>query len=238
MQLDRLRKNLPLIEEKLGYSFKNSDLLILAFTHRSFVNEHRQLVETHNERLEFLGDAVLGLVVSAFLYERLPDYSEGPLSQFRSRIVDAQACAYYLQKLLLPEYILLGRGESLTEGKAKTSILADAFEAIVGAIFIDGGMAMAKGFLLTHFQDDMEVVMGTPSRNYKAELQDYSQKKFRQAPLYKVMLETGPDHAKVFHISVWVDDKEVGMGIGESKKEAEQRAAFEALGHLGVDRHG
>lgn len=230
--LDVLRKNLPLIEEKIGYVFENKDLLILSFIHRSFVNEHKSQVQTHNERLEFLGDSVLGLITADYLYHRLPSYPEGPLSQLRSRLVDAQACAYYLQKLGLPEFILLGRGESLSEGKTKVSILADAFEALIGAIFIDGGMSIAKSFLLCHFEEDMEAVIDSPSRNYKAELQDYSQKKFQKAPVYKVMQETGPDHAKIFHVMVYVDEKEAGIGRGESKKQAEQQAAFEALAKL------
>jgi ribonuclease-3 len=232
--LDTLQKNISLIEEKLVYAFQNKDLLILSFVHRSFVNEHKNQIRSHNERLEFLGDSVLGLVIADFLYHRLPDLPEGPLSQFRSRLVDAQACAYYLQKLGLQEFILLGRGESLSDGKMKVSILADVFEALIGAMFIDGGLCVVKSFLHCHFQEDMETVIESPSRNYKAELQDYSQKKYQKAPIYKVMQETGPDHAKVFHIMVFVDDKEAGMGLGESKKQAEQKAAFDAISKLGI----
>ena len=230
--LETHRKNIPLIEEKIGYVFENKELLSLAFIHRSFVNEHKSQVQAHNERLEFLGDSVLGLVTADFLYHRLPSYPEGPLSQLRSRLVDAHACAYYLQKLELQDFILLGRGEALSDGKAKVSILADAFEALIGAVFIDGGASVAKSFLLSHFEEDMEAVIGSPSRNFKAELQDYAQKKYKQAPIYKVAQETGPDHAKVFHVLVIVDGKEVGVGLGESKKQAEQQAAFDALSKL------
>ena len=230
--LDALLKNIDLIEEKIGYVFNNKELMVLSLTHRSFVNEHKKEVTAHNERLEFLGDSVLGLVMADFLFHRLPSYPEGPLSQFRSRLVDAQACAYYLQKLGLAEFILLGRGESLEGGKVKVSILADAFEALVGAIFIDGGFLIVKSFLTCHFAEDVEAVIDTPSRNYKAELQDYSQKKIQKAPLYKVMQETGPDHAKVFHVMVYIDEKEAGLGLGESKKQAEQQAAFDALSKL------
>lgn len=227
--LEHLRKNISIIEERIGYVFENKELLVLAFIHRSFVNEHKNQVQTHNERLEFLGDSVLGLITADFLYHRLPSYPEGPLSQFRSRLVDAQACAYYLQKLGLQEFILLGRGEALSDGKAKMSILADAFEALIGAIFIDGGVSVAKSFLLCHFTEDLEAVIDSPSRNYKAELQDFSQKKYKAAPIYKIVQETGPDHAKIFHCVVLVADKEVGLGLGESKKQAEQQAAFDAL---------
>lgn len=227
--LDTLRKNIYLIEEKIGYVFENKELLVLSLIHRSFVNEHKNQIQTHNERLEFLGDSVLGLITADFLYHRLPTFPEGPLSQFRSRLVDSTACAFYLQKLSLQQFILLGRGEALSDGKAKISILADVFEALIGAIFIDGGMNVAKSFLLCHFTEDFEAVIGSPSRNYKAELQDYSQKKYQKAPTYKIVQETGPDHAKIFHCVVMVADKEVGLGLGESKKQAEQQAAFDAL---------
>ncbi len=230
--LDSLRKNISLIEEKIGYVFGNKELLVLSLIHRSFVNEHKSQIQSHNERLEFLGDSVLGLLTADFLYHRLPSYPEGPLSQLRSRLVDAQACAHYFQKLGLQEFILLGRGEAMSDGKAKVSILADAFEALIGAIFIDGGLGIAKSFLLCHFESGIEGVIESPSRNYKAELQDYSQKKYKQAPVYKVMQETGPDHAKVFHVVVIVDEKEAGMGLGESKKVAEQKAAFDAMSKL------
>lgn len=224
--------NLEEVEERLGYEFTNKDLLLMALVHRSFVNEHKEMNGRHNERLEFLGDSVLGLFIADYLYHRLPGHPEGQLSQLRSRLVDANSCAQYLQKLDLQNYIQLGRGEKMTEGKSKTSILADAFEAVVGAIHIDGGWSMAKSFLLCHLEAVIESVIGSPPRNYKAELQDYSQKHFHKAPVYKVMQESGPDHAKVFHVIVLLNDKEAGLGIGASKKEAEQRAAFEAMTKL------
>lgn len=230
--LETLRKNIHLVEEKIGYVFANQELLIMSLIHRSFVNEHKNEIQTPNERLEFLGDSVLGLITADFLYHRLPTFPEGPLSQFRSRLVDANACAFYLQKLNLQQFILLGRGEALSDGKAKISILADVFEALVGAIFIDGGLNVTKSFLLCHFSDDFEKVIGSPSRNYKAELQDFSQKKYQRAPHYKIVQETGPDHAKIFHCVVIVEGKEMGLGLGESKKQAEQQAAFDALSKI------
>ncbi|OGN56782.1 MAG: ribonuclease III [Chlamydiae bacterium RIFCSPHIGHO2_12_FULL_44_59] len=232
--LRNLRENLPYIEDKIGYSFERKDLLVLAFVHRSFINEFRGGRLEHNERLEFLGDSVLGLAVADFLYHRLPDYPEGQLSQIRSRLVDTGACSQYLLKLQLAEYILLGRGEAMSEGRAKQSILADVFEALLGAIYVDGHMNRARSFLLMHFERDFESAIGTPSRNYKAELQDYSQKQFQKPPIYKVMDEVGPDHAKVFHVMVYVNEQEAGLGIGSSKKEAEQQAAFVALVKAGL----
>jgi ribonuclease-3 len=227
--LERIRSYLDSIEEKIGYVFENKDFLIQALTHRSIVNEYREGVLQHNERLEFLGDSVLGLVVADYLYHRLPAYPEGQLSQLRSRLVDATSCSQYLQKLQLSEHLLLGKGESMTEGRTKPSILADAFEALLGAIYLDGGLGIIKSFLLFHFETEFEAAIGSPARNYKAELQDLSQKQFQKTPVYKVIDETGPDHAKVFHVLVFVGDQQEGVGIGASKKEAEQRAAFDAL---------
>ncbi len=227
--LDQLKTKLESIEEKLGYLFENKEFLILAFIHRSFINEYREGVLQHNERLEFLGDSVLGLIVADYLYHRLPAHPEGLLSQLRSRLVDSNSCAQYLQKLTLAPHILLGKGETMTEGRTKTSILADVFEAILGAIYLDGGLGTTKSFLLFHFESEFEAAVGSPPRNYKAELQDLSQKLYQKTPLYKVVDQTGPDHSKVFHVMVFLDEKEAGIGIGASKKEAEQRAAFDAL---------
>jgi ribonuclease-3 len=231
--LQDLRRTIPEIEGKIRHVFVTRDLLVLAFTHRSYLNEHKGELAQHNERLEFLGDSVLGLVLADYLYHRLPGHPEGELSQLRAQLVDAAACAHYMQKLDLSQYILLGKGEQLGEGKAKTSILADVFEALVGACFLDGGLTVARALLTVHFDAEFETAIGNPLRNYKAELQDYSQKKWQKAPVYKIVQEAGPDHAKVFHVIVLVNEHETGLGIGPSKKEAEQRAALEALTKLG-----
>jgi ribonuclease-3 len=228
--LGALRAKLSEIEEKLGVVFENKELLALSFVHRSFVNEHRDVIDQPNERLEFLGDSVLGLALADYLFRRLPSHAEGDLSQLRSRLVDAASCARYLQELKLTEYILVGKGERVNE--IRGSILSDVFEAIIGAIYLDGGIGIVRSFLTAHFEKEFEEAIGSPSRNYKAELQDYSQKKFQKPPSYRVVEESGPDHAKIFHVIVSVDEKELGMGTGSSKKEAEQRAAFEALGKV------
>jgi ribonuclease-3 len=231
--LEDLTGKLEEIEGKLGYVFENKAILINSLVHRSYVNEHRESILPHNERLEFLGDSVLGLIVADYLYHRLPSYPEGALSQLRSRLVEASSCAKYLQKLGLQKYILLSRGEEITEGRNKLSILADAFEAVVGAIYLDGGLLVAKSFLLCHFEEEASAAIGSPPRNFKADLQDYTQKKFQKVPIYKIGNETGPDHAKFFHVIVYVEGREAGVGIGTSKKEAEQKAAFDALSKLG-----
>jgi len=231
-----LRQNIAQIEEKLGIVFENKDLLMLAFVHRSYVNEHRDQIDQHNERLEFLGDSVLGLVMADYLFRRLPTYPEGDLSQLRSRLVDTAACARFIQILGLADYILLGKGEQLSEGRTKSSILADAFEAVIGSMYLDGGIGVVRSFISFHFEAQIEEAIGSPARNYKAELQDYSQKKFQKPPAYRVVEETGPDHAKIFHVVVSIDNRDLGLGIGPSKKEAEQRAAFEALGKIEASR--
>lgn len=227
--IEKLRSHLDQIEEKLGLIFSNKEILVQAFIHRSIVNEFRGKTLEHNERIEFLGDSVLGLVVADYLFHRLPAHPEGLLSQLRSRLVDASSCALYFQKLSLSEYILLGKGEIMSEGRTKPSILADVFEALLGAIYLDGGLSTVKSFLLCHFEGEFEAAIGSPPRNYKAELQDFSQKRFQKPPVYKVVEESGPDHAKMFHVMVFVGEKEMGIGVGASKKEAEQRAAFDAL---------
>lgn len=229
---DTLRESLGEIEEILGISFQNPDLLALSFVHRSYVNEHRDQINQHNERLEFLGDSVLGLVVADYLYRRLPSYPEGLLSQLRSQLVDAASCARFIQKLKLSDYILLSKGELLNEGRMKGSILADCFEAIIGAIYLDGGIGSVRSFMSFHFEQEIEEAIAAPPRNYKAELQNYSQKKFQKPPAYRVVDESGPDHAKIFHVVVSIDNQDYGMGIASSKKEAEQKAAFEALGKI------
>lgn len=230
--LEKLQDRFDEIETIIGYTFENKKLLLNALVHRSFANEYPDRTLPNNERLEFLGDSILGLVVAEYLYHRLPTYPEGMLSQLRSKLVDANACYKYMQKLKLSDFILLGRGELMTAGRNRTSILADAFEALVGAMYLDGGLTIVKAFILCHFEEEANEAVGSPPRNFKAELQDYSQRKFQKVPVYKVVGETGPDHVKVFHIIVYLEEQEAGIGLGSSKKEAEQRAAFDALSKL------
>lgn len=219
------------IETKLGYIFNNREFLALAFVHRSFINENRDILH-HNERLEFLGDSVLGLLVSDYLYRCLPSTPEGELSYLRSRLVEASSCMSYIQKLEVDKFILLGKGERLNDGRGRESILSDLFEAIIGAIYLDGGIEAAKHFFFTQFSSEIEAILKTPVRNWKALLQDYCQKKYQKTPTYTVLSETGPDHSKIFKISVILDQQEMGLGEGSSKKEAQQAAARDALKRL------
>jgi ribonuclease-3 len=226
--VENLIKLAPEIEFKLGYTFKDRSLLALAFVHRSFVNENRE-TNHHNERLEFLGDSVLGLVIAEYLYRYLPSTPEGELSALRSRLVEASSCIGYVQKLDVEKYILLGKGEKLNNGRGRDSILADLLEAIIGAIYIDGGLEAAKTFLFKNFSREIDGILKMPFQNWKAMLQDFCQKTYQQTPVYSVLSETGPDHSKTFSISVIINNEEVGTGVGPSKKEAQQEAARDAL---------
>jgi ribonuclease-3 len=230
-----LQVMIPIIETKINYSFQDKDLLILAFTHRSFVNEQRDCELSHNERLEFLGDMVLGLLISEYLYQYLPSHAEGDLSYLRSRLVDAPSCMRYLLHLGVEDYILLGKGEQKNQGKGRDSILADLFEALIAVVYLDGGLEAAKHFLFKNLSIIINEILKTPECNWKALLQDFSQKQYQEPPIYKVMKTEGPDHSKVFYVSVFIDEKEMGSGKGSSKKLAQQIAAEEAAKSLGAD---
>lgn len=224
-------KNAPLIEAKLGYKFNNPALLALAFVHRSFINENRDIIQ-HNERLEFLGDSILGFLMAEHLYRNLPKMPEGDLSYLRSRLVEASSCITYVQKMDVEKFILLGKGEKANPGRGRDSIRADLFEAIVGAIYLDGGLEATRQFLFNNFLEEINAVIKTPLQNWKANLQDFCQKKFQIAPHYTVISEAGPDHSKVFKIQVSINDDILGEGEGSSKKEAQQAAAENALSKL------
>lgn len=227
--VEELEKQREEIEKRLGYVFKDKSLLFTAFVHSSFFNEQRDLVKEHNERLEFLGDSVLGLILSDFLYNFFPTRPEGELSHLRSQLVDASACAKYLQKLGLEAFVLLGKGEKLNEGRGRDKILADLLEALIGAIYLDGGLEMASQFFFRNFQEDLDTSLKAPLRNWKAELQDYAQRRYQKPPVYRVLAESGPDHHKVFEVAALIDQEIVGTGTGASKKEAEQAAAQNAI---------
>lgn len=226
--MEYLQHHVHIIEAKLGYAFRDRSLLTLAFIHRSYINENRAVIH-HNERLEFLGDAVLGMLISDYLYRHLPTTAEGQLSYLRSRLVEAGSCVNYVQSLGIAPYMLLGKGERMNDGRGRDSILADLFEAIMGAIYLDGGLEAAKNFLFHNFTSHIQEILKTPLRNWKALLQDYCQKKYQQTPIYHVLQASGPDHSKIFEISVLINQKELGKGKGASKKEAQQAAAADAV---------
>jgi ribonuclease III len=229
--LHNLIQNAEHIEAKIGYTFRDRSYLALAFIHRSFVNENRDIKE-HNERLEFLGDSVLGMLVAEYLYRHMPDTPEGELSYLRSRLVEAGSCVTYVQKLSISQYLLLGKGEKMNDGRGRESILADFFEAIIGAIFLDGGLEAVRQFIFNKFSAEVDEILKTPLRNWKAVLQDFCQKNFQRTPYYKVLEASGPDHSKIFTVSVYIDNDQLGHGEGSSKKEAQQAAAANALARL------
>lgn len=229
--LDYLNKHIPEIELLLGYTFKDSSLLTLAFIHRSFINENRQITH-HNERLEFLGDSVLGLLISEHLYSNLPSTPEGELSYLRSRLVEASSCMSYVQDLKIARFLLLGKGERMNDGRGRESILADLFEAVIGAIFLDGGLQAVHTLLFEKLKNSIEAILKMPIQNWKAILQDYCQKKYGQPPEYRLVSEAGPDHSKHFEIAVEMNGQLAGCGRGASKKEAQQAAAKDALDNL------
>ncbi len=226
------------VETKLGYTFQDKQLLALAFIHRSYYNEHRQELIDHNERLEFLGDSILGLMVSEYLFCHLPKENEGQLSHLKAHLVEAAMCAVYLQKLDVGSFLLLGKGEKMNDGRGRETILSDLFEALLASIYLDGGMEIVKGFFWFHFHENVQNYLKDPLRNWKAEFQDYCQKKYQKPPSYKVLKAFGPDHNKKFEIAACIEDQEIGVGSGSSKKEAEQNAAKEALERLKAEHNG
>ncbi len=234
---EKLVQKIPIIEERIGYQFKDKKKLILAFIHSSFVNENKEIASESNERLEFLGDAVLGLLIAEHLFHDLPLQTEGELSRLRSKLIESPSCARFLKSLELSEMTLMGRGEKKNSlSQPNSSILADLFEALIGAVYLDGGIAAAKTFLFGNLLDEMIAITDSPIRNWKAELQDYSQKKYQKIPVYKVMSESGPDHSKTFQITVFIDDRIMGSGYGASKKSAQQAAACDALCQLNISK--
>lgn len=227
-QTDYLLSHLDEVESRLHYFFRDRSLLFLAFIHRSYINEDKTVLQ-HNERLEFLGDSILGLLMADYLYRHFPENAEGDLSSLRARVVEASSCAGFLKQLGIAPYLLMGKGERTNSGRGRDSILADLFEAIIGAIYLDGGLEAARSFLMTHFSSAIQNLLEEPLENWKASLQDYCQKNFQIIPVYEVKDASGPDHDKVFSIVVKIHGQELGIGTGASKKQAQQAAARAAL---------
>lgn len=219
------------LEEKLGVKIIHPALYYVASTHRSHQNEAKKPI-ANNERLEFLGDSVLSLIVSEFLYKQFKDFSEGELSFAKSKLVDAFACSQYAKQLEIEGFLLLGKGESLNLGKGRDSVIADFFEAIIGAMFLDLGMEAVKEFLLSNFANQWIESSVKKEENEKVLLQEYAQKKYQVIPEYQILSETGPDHDKQFVVAVFIQGKQYGEGIGSSKKQAQQSAAKSALESL------
>jgi len=220
------------LEQRLGHTFSDRTLCETALTHKSWLNEAPRSERGNNERLEFLGDAVLTLAVSDMLMARLPTASEGELSKTRAVLVSEAGLARVAEGLDLGEWIFLGRGEEQAGGRARPSILADAFEALVGAVFIDAGFAPARAIVERLFGGALASAEHGLRRDFKSRLQERSQALMQQAPQYVVVGQEGPDHDKTFRVAISLAGRELGQASGKSKKEAEQNAAAVALGKL------
>ncbi len=224
------------LQSALAYRFANQALLDEALTHTSYVNERRQEGATHNERLEFLGDAVLSLAMSECLAAKLPHYSEGALSKLKAKLVSESSLARVARRLRLGDSLKLGRGEERSKGREKDSLLADAVEAVIAAVHLDGGFSASRAVTLRLFADELRSVMDQGERpgadDFKTQFQEWCQKRYDRLPRYEVTRESGPDHDKLFDVEVLVNDEVVGKGTGRSKKEAEQSAARQALQQL------
>lgn len=224
------------LEELLGYCFNDGQLLQLALTHPSVSHEAPGNI-AHNQRLEFLGDAVLGLIVTRELYERFPTLGEGPLTKARAQMVNRRTLADQARRLNLGESLAMSRGEEASGGRNRQSALADAFEALVGAMFLDGGYEAASQFVLRSFRGAFGEFNEVPNLdNPKGELQELLQATSTEAPVYEMTAATGPDHDRLFECAVFHQGVELGRGEGKSKKEAESRAAWSALLKLGEAR--
>lgn len=216
------------LQEQLGYKFKDAGLLLRGLTH---ISHGRGKAGTHNETLEFLGDAVLDLAVSDLLMRRFPDKSEGDLSKMRASLVNAAALAEKATLLRLGDLLLMGKGEERSGGRQKKSILAGVFEALLGAVYRDGGYEASRRVVERYFARDIEeTTLG--QQDYKTRLQEISQMLFHEPPVYKLVAETGPDHEKRFVTEIAVGGKVLGRGEGRSKKQSEQEAAEKALAEL------
>lgn len=229
-----MQNDLKTFEDSVGLRFNEPALLRQAFTHRSYLNEHREGGLGHNERLEFLGDAVLELVSTRFLYENFPEKPEGELTALRAALVNATTCAEVAVSLHMNDYLLLSRGEAKDNGRARQVLLANAFEAVVGAVYLDLGYDAAQKFIATHLLTRLDDILQNKLwQDPKSTLQEKAQEKFGITPQYKVVRETGPDHDKLFIVGVYIQDKVISEGEGKSKQEAEQDAASKALSKNG-----
>jgi len=225
-----------LLQQSLGVTFKNAGLLQQALIHGSYLNEYPATVSASNERLEFLGDAILGFLVAGKLYRDFPELAEGEMTRIRSFLVRRDTLARIARSLKLGEYLYMGKGEEAGGGRQKPANLAGALEAVIAAVFLDRGLAVARelvlGWLAGEFQ---EVLAKSRDVDYKSQLQELVQSKYHASPSYRTVQATGPDHDKMFTVEVHIGDRVLGRGSGKSKKVAETEAACHALEQLRSD---
>ena len=221
-------------QTRIGYQFSDETLLKRALTHSSFANEGKKKGK-HNERLEFLGDSVLSVIVAEHLFTTYHQIPEGELTKLRASLVCEKALDVFAAKIELGKYLYLGRGEEMTGGRTRPSIIADAFEAVIAAIYLDGGLEAAKNFVLGFIPEDLDIHKPNPLSDYKTALQEVIQQNREEKVSYELIGERGPDHAKIFTVEVKLNSNIIGTGEGSSKKQAEQSAAREALKLMGYD---
>lgn len=227
------RKNeLKKLLKSLKVRFSNYELLNLALSHKSFINE-KKAQDENNERLEFLGDSVLGLIITEFLYKNFSNSPEGDLARIKSYIVSEEQLSKVAMQVQLHKYIRVGKGEEYTGGRYKKAILADTFEAFLGALYLDSNYVKVQKFVISLFSEEIDLVVTNKlGLDYKTLLQEYIQKKHKSYPKYILIKEEGPEHDKVFHMEVILKNKQLGSGCGKSKKEAEKSAAKNAYQKL------
>jgi ribonuclease-3 len=229
----QIRLFIEFLEEILGYALTQPELIENSFTHRSFINEFKRRSSSSNERLEFLGDAVLDMVITEVLMEKFPEEQEGMLSKFRSTLVNEKTLAQVSINLSLGSYLKLGKGEEQSKGREKSSILSDTFEAVVGAIYLSNGMEAARKFIHHALGEFIEKVnVQSNKQDYKTTLQEMAQSMLRTIPRYQIVCQEGPDHQRTFETEVTVLEQVMGRGKGKSKKESEQVAAKSAINKL------
>lgn len=221
------------LQANLNYSFKNEKLLINALTHSSYANEVRNGT-TSNERLEFLGDSVLSIIVAEYLFEKFNNLPEGELTKLRASLVCEKSLCTFSRKLEIGKYLRLGKGEDKGGGRERDSILADAFEAVLAAMYLDGGFKVAQSFVLPFIKDELSHVDDEVFKDYKTALQEIIQRNPEESVTYILTGESGPDHNKVFEVEVKLNSNTIGKGKGKNKKQAEQAAAKEALRLMGA----
>jgi ribonuclease-3 len=223
-------KDFAILEKKLGVRFKNKDILQQAFTHRSYLNENSDLKLNHNERLEFLGDAVVELIVTEYLYKEYPEKAEGDLTNWRAALVNAKMLTSVAEELGFNDFLLLSKGEAKELGKARAYILANTFEAFLGAFYLDSGYGPCDEFIKKHLLKNLASIIKDGSyKDAKSKFQEEAQERVSITPSYKVIKESGPDHEKSFVVGVFLDKELVAEGQGLSKREAEEAAAELAL---------
>jgi len=223
-------KQLGLVQKIIDVKFKDKNLLDRALIHRSYVNETSAVKIKDNERLEYLGDSVLGLIVNEYLFKRFEEYPEGDLAKIKSAVVSEPTLAKVAREIKLGNYLLMGKGEELSGGRDRSSILANSFEALIGAVYLDQGLKVCRNFILALLKKDIERIdRMTYLRDPKTTLQEYVQKKYKERPVYEVVEEKGPDHKKEFLVRLIINGVEVSKGSGSSKRKAEMVAAEHIL---------